>query len=196
MKIGIFGGTFNPPHIGHLIVAEHVRSELSLDKIFFVPAEIPPHKLNQNVASSDHRLAMLRLAIQDNPRFDVSEIELRRGGVSFTVDTLRELTTEHPHDQFFLLIGMDNLSEFYTWKSPEKILELATVVVMTRPGFDANEVPASMKDTVRICPVPEIGIASRVIRRRASEGKSIQNLVPESVRKYIHQHKLYHTAER
>ena len=191
MRIGIFGGTFNPPHLGHLIVAEHVRSELMLDKILFVPAAIPPHKVNHDIVSSEHRLAMLRLAIQDNPHVDVSEIELRRGGVSFTIDTLDGLKAEHPTDEFFLLIGMDNLLEFHAWKSPESILELATVVVMTRPGVEAKDVPPAMRDRVRICPVPEIGIASRELRKRVSKGKSIQYLVPDSVREYITQHDLY-----
>lgn len=196
MNIGIFGGTFNPPHIGHLIAAEHVRTELSLDRIIFVPAALPPHKLNQDVTAPEHRLAMVRLAIQDNAHFDLSEIEITRGGVSFTIDTLRELKAKHPDDQLFLLIGMDNLVDFHTWKSPERIVGLARVVVMTRPGFTTKDVPSLMKEEIRMCPVPEIGIASRELRKRVSEGKSIQYLVAESVRCYIEEHRLYRTEER
>jgi nicotinate-nucleotide adenylyltransferase len=190
MKLGIFGGTFNPPHIGHLIVAEHVCNALRLDNIVFVPAAIPPHKLTDEIVSADHRAAMLRLAIESNPRFAVSNIEIERGGVSFTVDTLRQLK-QHFEGALYLLIGMDNLLEFHTWKSPEQILELATVVVMTRPGFREADVPPEVKDRAMICPVPEIGIASRTIRQRVREGKSIRYLVSDPVAEYIRQQKLY-----
>ena len=193
MKVGIFGGTFNPPHVGHLIVAEHVRTELSLDRILFVPAFIPPHKLNDDVVSSDHRVAMLKLAIKDNPGFEISETELRRGGVSFTVDTLQGLTSQHPADEFVLLIGMDNLLEFHTWKSPARILELAKVVVMTRPGFSEKDNPLIGKVGVNLCSVPEIGISSTEIRKRVHEGRSIRYLVPDSVRDYLFQQNLYRT---
>lgn len=191
MKVGIFGGTFNPPHMGHLIVAEHVRGEMVLDRVMFVPAFIPPHKLHDDVVSSEHRVAMLKLAIQDNPHFEVSETELQRGGVSFTVDTLRDLTTKHPSDEFNLLIGMDNLLEFHTWKSPEKILNLVKVVVMTRPGFTEKDNPLIRKDGMKLCPVPEIGISSREIRKRVHEGSSVRYLVPDSVRDYLFEHHLY-----
>lgn len=191
MNIGILGGTFNPPHIGHLIVAEHVRTELALDRILFIPAATPPHKVNDGIIDAHHRVQMLRLATQDNPHFDVAEIEIARGGVSYTADTLQQLHVEHPSDQFFLLIGMDNLLEFHTWRSPEAILELATVVVMTRPGFAPHDVPAAMREKVVICPVPEIDIASRQIRKRVAEGKSIRYLVPDSVREYITRFELY-----
>ncbi len=195
MKVGILGGTFNPPHIGHLIVAEHVRIEMSLDRVMFIPAFIPPHKLYDDVVSSEHRVAMLNLAIQNNPHFEVSESELRRGGVSFTVDTLEELTAKRPSDEFVLLIGMDNLLEFPTWKSPEKILELAKVVVMTRPGFAEKDNPLIKKDAMRLCPVPEIGISSTEIRKRVHEGRSVRYLVPDSVADYLLEHRLYE-AER
>lgn len=195
MKVGIFGGTFNPPHVGHLIVAEHVRIELSLDRVMFVPAFIPPHKLHDDVVSSEHRVAMLKLAIQDNPHFEVSEAELQRGGVSFTVDTLQELTAKRPSDEFILLIGMDNLLEFHSWKSPGRILDLAKVVVMTRTGFMEKDNSILSKDKMKLCPVPEIGISSREIRKRVHEGSSVRYLVPDSVRDYIVEHRLY-GAER
>jgi nicotinate-nucleotide adenylyltransferase len=191
MTLGILGGTFNPPHTGHLIVAEAVRSELALDKILFIPVAIPPHKMNHDIAAPHHRVEMLRRAVEGNPYFEVSEMEVRRGGISFTVDTLRQLQRERPDARLFLLIGMDNLPEFPTWRSPERILELATVVVMTRPGFAANDVPPDLKGRVRMCPVPTIGIASSDIRARVKEGKSIRYLVADSVRDYIHHHNLY-----
>jgi nicotinate-nucleotide adenylyltransferase len=190
MKLGIFGGTFNPPHMGHLIVAEHVRTELNLDRILFLPAAIPPHKLTDEIISANHRVAMLRCALEGNEHFEISDIEIERGGLSYTVDTLRQLK-QRGEDELFLLIGMDNLLEFHTWKSPEKILQLATVVVMTRPGFDSENVPPKMKDHVTICPVPEIGIASREIRLRVRDGQTVRYLVSDSVAEYIRQHKLY-----
>jgi nicotinate-nucleotide adenylyltransferase len=190
VNIGIFGGTFSPPHIGHLIAAEYVRSELALDKVIFVPAAIPPHKLREVIVPVEHRVAMLRLALSQNPHFDISEIEIERGGVSFTVETLRHLK-EELGAELFLLIGMDNLVEFHTWKSPERILQLATVVVMTRPGFRSADVPREMKNRVTMCLVPEIGIASREVRRRVRDGKSVRYLVTDSVAEYIRQHKLY-----
>lgn len=194
MNIGVLGGTFNPPHIGHLIVAEHVRTELTLNRILFIPAAIPPHKVNDGIIGAHHRVQMLRLATQGNPNFDVSEIEIARGGVSYTADTLQQLKVEHPSDQFFLLIGMDNLLEFHTWRSPETILELATVVVMTRPGFAPHDVPAPMRENVVICPVPEIAVASRQIRKRLAEGKSVRYLVTDSVHEYITRFELYRSV--
>jgi nicotinate-nucleotide adenylyltransferase len=191
MTIGIFGGTFDPPHIGHLIVAERALSELRLDKVIFVPAAIPPHKVNDGIAASRHRVEMLRLALQNSSRFEISETEIIRGGVSFTVDTLAQLRSEHPGDQFFLLIGMDNLLDFSAWKSPERILELAMVVVMTRPGFDLGDVPDILKGKVMVCPVPDIEVSSREIRKRVNEGKSIRYLVPDAVRTYIEHYQLY-----
>ncbi len=191
MKTGIFGGTFNPPHIGHMIVAEHVRTELSLDRIIFAPAAIPPHKTHQGIIPAEHRIAMLRLTLKDNPHFELSEIEIQRGGVSFTVDTLREIKSRHPLYELFLLIGMDNLAEFKTWKSPESILQLATVVAMTRPGVSAESVPPEMKDRVKVCPVPAIEISSRDLRAHVRDGKSIRYFVADSVAEYIRAHNLY-----
>jgi len=191
MNIGIFGGTFNPPHIGHLIVAEHVRAALAFDKILFVPAAIPPHKVGHDITSAEHRVAMLRLAIADNSHFDVSEIELKRGGVSFTVDTVRELKREEPTVALSLLMGMDNLIEFHSWRSPEEILRLATVVVMTRPGFVLGDLPEQIERSVQLCRVPEIAIASREIRQRVKDGKSIRYLVSLPVAEYIATQRLY-----
>jgi nicotinate-nucleotide adenylyltransferase len=191
VKIGVFGGTFNPPHIGHLIVAEHVRTEASLDKVLFVPAAISPHKLHQDPVPAHHRLAMLRLAIQGNPNLDVSDVEIQRGGVSFTVHTLEQFRRDFPADKLSLLIGMDILPEFHTWKSPESILELADVIVVTRPGFDTASVPQAMRNRIRICSVPEIGVASRDLRERVHSGKSIRYLVSDAVDTYIRRHNLY-----
>ena len=191
MNLGILGGTFNPPHNGHLIVAEHVREELGLEKILFVPSEISPHKRHVEMVSSKNRLEMVRLAIAGNVAFDISDAEIERGGVSYTVETLQALKATHARDILHLLIGMDNLAEFYSWKDPQRILELANFVVMTRPDFTMLDVDPSIREKVRICAVPEIGISSREIRGRVKEGMSIRYLVPDTVGEYIHRHKLY-----
>jgi nicotinate-nucleotide adenylyltransferase len=193
MKIGIFGGTFDPPHFGHLIVAEHVRDGLGLDRILFIPAVIPPHKLQRSdITPADMRLEMVRLAIEGNGSFEVSDIEIRRGGLSYTVDTLKELRTQRPTDDLYLLMGMDNLRDFYGWKDPEMIRRIAHIVVMTRPGFEAKSMSEEDRSTMTICDVPEIEISSREIRRRVRQRHSIQYLVPTTVLDFITKNDLYH----
>ncbi len=192
MKTGILGGTFDPPHMGHLIIAEHVCEALGLDRIMFVPASVPPHKQQRHdIAPAEHRLNMLLLAVEGNARFEVSDMEVRRGGISFTVDTLRDMKLRYPTHRHFLLVGMDNLNEFGTWKEPEMILRMAQVVVMTRPGSVPGAGGSQYIEKMTICEVPEIGIASREIRQRVAEGKSIRYLVPDAVLKYIAEQKLY-----
>ncbi len=192
MKIGIFGGTFDPPHIGHLIVAEHVRDRLGLDKIIFIPAVIPPHKQDRSdITPAETRLQMVRLAIAENPAFEASDTEIRRGGISYTVDTLKELRIQHPHDTLYLLIGMDNVHQFKTWKDPESIRQIAQVVVMTRPGFPGNRTSAEGWETMMVCDVPEIDISSREIRDRVRDRRSIRYLVPLPVFDFVVGHQLY-----
>src|SRR5512140_1031476 len=192
MKIGILGGTFDPPHLGHLIIAEHVRDRLELAKVLFLPAVIPPHKQRRtDITSAEGRLDMLRRAVAGNPAFEVSDIEVRRGGISFTVDTLRELRLQYPSDAFFLLIGLDNVRDFSTWKEPELIKRMAHVVVMTRPGFRVDDVDKDALKSMTICNVPEIGISSHEIRNRVKEGHSIRYLVPPAVLDFIAENRLY-----
>jgi nicotinate-nucleotide adenylyltransferase len=191
VKTGVFGGTFNPPHLGHLIVAEFVRDHLGLERVFFIPTAVPPHKKDLDIVEAHHRLAMLEHALQGNRRMIVSDLEIQRGGLSFTADTLAEFRRLRPEDQLFLLIGMDNYLEFHTWKSPEVILELSTLVVMRRPGIDGPVDTEVISTNTIFCEVPEIGIASRDIRTRVEEGKSIRYLVPAAVERYIIKHELY-----
>ncbi len=191
MKLGIFGGTFNPPHMGHLVVAERVRADLQLSRVVFVPSFISPHKQDREIASGEERLMMLRLALGGDPRYEISDLEIRRGGVSYTVETLAEMDRVHPGDELFFLLGMDNLLEFDTWKDPQRIVELATIVVMARPGFARPEQPPIDGLNLMYCNVPEIAISSTEIRQRVRGGESIRFLLPEVVEEYIHGRGLY-----
>ncbi len=191
MKLGIFGGTFDPVHHGHLIVAEYVRERVGLDRVLFIPTMISPHKVDAAVTSAAHRLAMLREGVKSNPFFQVSDMEIERGGVSYTVDTLRLMGEENATDEFFLLIGADNLAEFRSWKDPGEIVKRAKLVVMNRPGFAGSPADPSLpKDTLQ-CPVPSIDISATEIRRRVQTGLTISYLVPPSVSRYIDRHRLY-----
>jgi nicotinate-nucleotide adenylyltransferase len=189
-RIGIYGGTFNPPHLGHMIVADHVAHELQLDRVLFVPSYISPHKRSGEEHAAEHRLAMVRLAVEGHPCFEVCDIEVQRKGASFTIDTLRELRGLYPPDQFFLLIGADNLREFVTWKSHDQIPELASVVAMTRPGYEVAEgvpKPAGMISME----VPSIQISSSEIRKRVREGRNVSFFLQVSVLHYIKSNGLY-----
>jgi len=190
-KIGILGGTFNPPHIAHLIAAEAVCDNLKLEKILFVPAATPPHKLNIEIIPAERRLQMVKLAIGDNRLFEVSEVELQRRGPSFTIDTLTDLKREFPKKTFYFLLGIDLLLEFDTWKNPEKILEECTIVAMNRPGFDLAKVDKDLLRRVEIVNVPGLDISSTNIRRLVKSGKSIKYLVPDEVEKYIKENFIY-----
>jgi nicotinate-nucleotide adenylyltransferase len=190
-RIGLFGGTFDPPHIGHLIVAARVREDLRLDRVIFMPAMTPPHKQDRVVTSGPERLLMVERAIAGNPHFEVSDIEVRRGGVSYTIDTVRELLRERPGADLTVLIGMDNLADFGTWRDPDGILKLATVAVMTRPGYVPGATGAAFLSQMSLCEVPHIGIAARDIRERVAGGKSIRYLVPDDVEVFIQERRLY-----
>jgi nicotinate-nucleotide adenylyltransferase len=190
MKIGILGGTFNPPHIGHLIVAESIRDQLRLDKILFVPSYIPPHKLFSQVALPKQRLEMVELAIEKNRNFSASPLEIAREGKSYTIDTINSLINLHPASQLFLIIGMDNLMDFSDWKSPNDIVSKVELLVMNRPGYDAD-VKSEFKRFATFVKVPNIDISSSDIRRRIKLGRSIRYLVPFEVEQYILKKGLY-----
>lgn len=190
-RLGLFGGTFDPPHLGHLIVAAHVREELGLDRILFMPAMTPPHKQDREVSPGAVRLAMVERAIEGEERFSVSDMEVRRGGVSYTIDTVRSMLADAPGTHLTVLIGMDNLVDFGSWRDPEGILDLARVAVMTRPGYKATGEGASFLRHMTLCEVPHIGIAARDIRERVAAGKSIRYLVPAQVEAFIHEQGLY-----
>jgi nicotinate-nucleotide adenylyltransferase len=191
VTVGVFGGTFNPPHVGHLIVAESVRDSLRLGRVLFIPAARSPHKGMQSLAPAEHRLAMTRLAVEGNPGFEASDIEIQRGGTSYTVDTLREIARMHPGATLKLLIGADNLFDFEGWKSPGDILDLADLVVLTRPGFDPPSNRSGFMERATLVTVPQIGVSGTDVRRRVKFNQSVRYLVPPAVEEYIRRHALY-----
>ena len=187
-RVGILGGTFDPPHNGHIALARAALVELKLDKVIFVPSLIPPHKIKKSIASSEDRMNMLRLAIEGIATFEVSDIELRREGPSFTVDTLTQLRNINPDTEIFLLIGCDNVSEISTWREPDRIAELATIAAANRPGFEPN---GQFKDKVLFFDMRPTDISSTAIRDRRKAGESISEMVPAKVQDYIERQGLY-----
>jgi len=200
MRLGLFGGTFDPIHLGHLILAEQCRQACSLDRLWFVVAGAPPHKPGERT-SVNHRLEMARIAVAGNPAFEVSEIEANRPGPHYSVETLETVRQQHPSDELFFLIGADSLADLPNWREPERIARLATIVVANRPGIDLTQ-PQTVPDLgpeakeVIFVNIPPIGIASHVLRREKAEGKSIRYQVPRGVEAYIQAHQLYKTPDR
>ncbi|RMH86178.1 MAG: nicotinate-nucleotide adenylyltransferase [Calditrichaeota bacterium] len=192
-KIGLFGGTFDPVHLGHLIVAEVVADQLNLNRVIFIPAHIHPLKNTARIQEPQHRLNMLHLAVQDNPRFQVSTMELDKGGVSYTVDTLRAFREIYPSDGFalFFLLGADNVNQFHLWKEPEELVRLCRFVAFGRPGFTPSEEARPYLSAFQFVNVPQIEISATEIRRRVRQGRSIRYMVLPPVLEYIQKHQLY-----
>jgi nicotinate-nucleotide adenylyltransferase len=190
-RIGIFGGTFDPPHIGHLIIAEHARVQFKLDRVVFIPAYRPPHKAGRASTAPQHRLNMVRQAIRGNPWFKVSDIELKRKGVSYTIDTVRAVHRRYPDASIFLILGSDNLSEFHTWKSYDELLALTRLLVYPR-GHGRLRRPSRLR-RARISFVRGmlLDISSSAIRQLIRSRHSIRYLVPADVERYIISRKLY-----
>lgn len=188
MKIGVFGGTFDPPHLGHLVVATDVFEALRLDRLLLVPSAQHPFKGSSVRAAPELRVEMIRAAVRGDPRFEVDELELHRAGPSYTVDTLRALRERYPDAELFFLIGADNLRELPAWREPEEVVRLATLVVMSRGGERAGpDVPYP----ALAVKVTRVDISATEIRRRAGSGRSIRYLVPEAVREIIARESLY-----
>lgn len=180
--IGVFGGTFDPVHVGHLAIANAALDELGLDRVYFVPARRSPLKQDGPTATAEDRLAMLTAATGDEPRFHISRVELDRTGPSFTIDTLDALRGE---GQLFLILGSDAYADFERWREPDRIKSLATIVLAARPG--APNAPAG----VRMLDSPLMDISSRELRARAARGRSLRYLVPTGALRYIEEHRLY-----
>jgi nicotinate-nucleotide adenylyltransferase len=193
-RIGVFGGTFDPPHLGHLAVAEAARDSLELERVVFIPSGLPPHKHDRPVTPARHRVALTRLAVRGNPAFTVSTLETRRGGASYTVDTLRALRSAHPRTKLYLVIGEDSLNDLPSWHQPEEILSLATLAVARRaaplaPGERrrARRVRLALPRVRRVVWLdsPLIEISSSALRARARRGASLRYLVPKPVEAYV-----------
>lgn len=198
-RLGVFGGTFDPIHLAHLVLAEQAREQLRLDQVLFMPASIPPHKVGRTLSPSKIRLEMAELAVAGHPNFAVSDLELRRTGPSYTVDTLRTLREQHPEAEIFLLLGGDSLVDFPTWREPNEILTLAKLGVMKREGSPAPERAtgweAELAERVTDIEAPLLAISGTDLRRRVSEGRSIRYFVPAAVEAFIGAQKLYRVEE-
>ena len=182
-RIGILGGTFDPIHLGHLLLAEMARESLQLDELRFIPAATAPHKLDQPASDGKQRLELIRLAIGGNPNFTVDDRELRRSGISYTVDTLTELRAEFSAAELFFLMGADSLAELHTWREPARICELACVVVLARGGHQAPDLqrlkvylpPEQHAElATHLVPMPQMEISSSDIRARIAQGRSVR----------------------
>lgn len=186
-KVGILGGTFNPPHVGHLMIADQVKDQLDLDKILFLPTAEPPHSsVEKKTISSDIRVHMLDLATMDNADFEVELLEVETGGKNYTYDTMKTLIDLYPAVDFYFIVGADMIADLPTWHEIDKLVELVQFVGVNRPGYVAEtDYPMIMVD------VPLVAISSSVIRRKVATDCSIKYLVPEDVRNYISQEGLY-----
>jgi nicotinate-nucleotide adenylyltransferase len=193
-RYGIFGGTFNPPHIAHSIIAEDIREQFKLNKIIFIPSGVPPLKDESGIISSKHRLSMAQLAFGNNVNFEISEIELNNSSdKSFTVDTLLRLKEKYKKDEvkLFLIIGIDNLIDFPKWKSPEELFLLSEVIVVNRPHSDVQSALPEYSSRVTFAKIPMLDISSTMLRDYVKNKKSIKYLVHPEVEKYIYENKLY-----
>lgn len=189
MKTGILGGTFDPIHLGHLRAAESAREALQLDKVVFVPARVPPHRRDA-VSPSLDRFAMVALATSGHPAFSASDIELRREGPSYTVDTVGEWLEHNPDDSVVVIVGSDTFPDMATWRDPEKLFALCRVAVVNRPGEERGELAGAPPGTERVAG-PGLPISATLVRRRAAAGQSVRYLVPDGVAEYIAKRGLY-----
>ncbi|BCW94869.1 MAG: nicotinate-nucleotide adenylyltransferase [Fimbriimonadales bacterium] len=195
MHIALFGGTFDPVHYGHLRLAEEAREAAALARVLFVPAAVSPFRVGEPITPAQHRLQMLRLATADNPAFEVSELEIERGGVSYTIDTLTTLQQQYPDATLYLILGTDALQDFMSWRRVDAIAQACQLLVGVRPNYDLQATLAQLPDAIRqrVQPVAmtPLGIRARDIRERVRTGRSVRYLTPPNVIEYIQQHRLY-----
>ena len=203
-RTGILGGTFDPPHLGHLLIAETARVVLDLESVVFLPAGEPWLKSGQRITPAEHRLKMVQLAVADNPDFCVSDCEVRRSGATYTVDTLRELRCGLPPDtELYFIVGSDVLEQFHRWKEPEAILELCRLAVIERPGGPAegiNALEGRFPDAMASGAVvsvagPRVDFSASELRRVLAAGQSTRYQIPDAVAAYIAEHELYAAAD-
>lgn len=199
-RIAIFGGTFNPVHVGHLVAAQDAHETMGMDRTVWIPVAQPPHKTCPDLAPGDDRLRMVDLAVEGDPRFETSDMELRRPGPSYSIDTVRDWRRRHPDAEISFLIGSDSLPDLHTWREIRALLDLCRFVTVARPGFDAAAVTperlglpreicsALLANVVEIHPV---GVSSSEVRARIAQGRSIRYLVPDPVVSWIRQRGLY-----
>lgn len=198
VKIGLFGGTFNPIHTGHLIISEYIRANFPLDKVIFIPSGDPPHKDKKELIEASHRFEMTKLAIKSNPYFEVSDIELKRKGKSYSTDTIDQLKSIMPKDELYFIIGGDILDELINWKDIKGIFKKINFILIGRDGVEDNKILKKIDEykeeynaMIYYMKGPEIDISSTLIRELIEDEKSIKYLVPKEVEEYIIDHKLY-----
>lgn len=191
LRVGVFGGTFDPPHIGHVVVARQVADHARLDRVVWVPARISPHKLDSAPTPGTVRREMVEAVAGLDPRFSVSTLELEREGPSYTVDTLAALTAEHPDWALFLILGADQIAAFDTWKDPKEIGRMSTLLVVERDG-ETPDLPAGV-DSVAMerIPVTRVDISASGLRRRIADNRSIRHMVPDAIGAIIEREQLY-----
>lgn len=196
-KVGIMGGTFDPIHFGHLVTAEAARHQFQLQRVIFIPAARPPHKTNRTISSPEHRLAMTRLAVQSNPHFEVSDMELTRPGPSYTIDTVAGVRRMDPGSDIYFITGADAVLEILTWHRVEELLATCKFIAATRPGYRLKDLtritglPEKYYQNIVTMEVPALAISSTDIRHRVRESRPIKYLLPELVEQYIFIEKLY-----
>ncbi len=195
MKLAIMGGTFNPPHLGHLICAEQVYDHFKFDKLLFVPSARPPHKDNSELLDAQHRCMMTLLATRDNPHFEVSRIELDRPGRSYSIETVRELRRKYGRDvEIHWIVGADSILEMFSWKDVDELLSICTFIAINRPGYDLSQADERFLKRIEFFKVTDVDISASEIRRRVRQGESIKYLVLLDVERYIHENCLYEHA--
>jgi len=196
-RIGVIGGTFDPIHYGHLAAAEEARVRMNLERVLFVVAGVPPHKLDEEVTPVEHRLAIVSLAIASNPHFEISRVDVDRPGPSYTVDTISILRKQWGQEtEVYFIMGLDSLVELPTWHHPQRLIQLCRLLAVKRPGFETDmaELEASVpgiSSRVEIIDMPEVDISSSDLQQRVRDGLPIKYQVPEEVERYIMEHGLY-----
>lgn len=191
MKLALFGGTFDPLHTGHLVAAQDVVEALGVDVLYFVPAGLPPHKRDRSLTPGALRLRMLRRSLEGDPRMAALDLELRRDGPSYTVDTLREMSRRRPDAELYFVMGVDQFAQLHSWKEPSEVARLARLTVITREGDDPDAVDPGVEVPWEFLPVTRVDVSSSDVRRRVRDGRSIRYLVPEAVRRIVESERLY-----